>query len=189
MGNQIKIKIRELSFSYNGNTVLENINLDIPRNSITSVTGPSGQGKSSFLTVLNRLWESIDGAKTDGKVEIDFGDGFEDIYDKNYSLPALRQKVGMVFQTPNPLPMSIYKNIEFPLRLIREKNKQIIAAKVETALKQAFLWEEVKDRLSDDARQLSGGQKQRLCIARALILNPALLLLDKPTSSLDETSV
>lgn len=169
--------------------MLEDINIDINQNGITSITGPSGQGKSSFLTVLNRLWENIDGAKATGRVEINFGNGFDNIYRINQSLPRLRQKVGMVFQTPNPLPMSIYKNIAFPLKLIGEKNKQTISQKVKTALESAFLWEEVKNRLSDEASLLSGGQQQRLCIARALILEPQVLLLDEPTSSLDETSV
>ncbi len=189
MENNVKIKVRDLFFYYNKNVVLENINVDIRQNSITSITGPSGQGKSSFLTVINRLWESIDGARALGKVNINFGNGFENIYHKNQSLPRLRQKVGMVFQTPNPLPMSIYKNIAFPLKLIGVTNRQEISQKVKTCLKQAFLWEEVKDRMSDDARQLSGGQQQRLCIARALILSPVVLLMDEPTSSLDETSV
>ena len=137
---------------------------------------------------LNRLWESIDGAKMSGRVEIELGTGFENIYAGKTNLSDLRRQVGMVFQTPNPLPMSIYNNVAFPLKLKGEKNRRNISSMVENALKKSFLWEEVKARLNKDARDLSGGQQQRLCIARALILNPQVLLLDEPTSSLDEKS-
>ena len=189
MQNPVKIKIRDLYFYYRTRTILENINIDIHEKTITSITGPSGQGKSSFLTILNRLCHSMDGARVDGEVTIDFGNGFEDIFQKDYALPKLRKRVGMVFQTPNPLPMSIYKNVVFPLKLAGNKNQDSIREKVEKALEHAFLWEEVKDRLADDARLLSGGQQQRLCLARSLVLSPQVLLLDEPTSSLDETSV
>jgi len=189
MKHPVKIKIRDLYFHYRTRTILENINIDIRENTITSITGPSGQGKSSFLTILNRLCHNMDGARVDGEVFIDFGSGFEDIFQKDYALPGLRRKVGMVFQTPNPLPMSIYKNVAFPLKLAGDKNQDSIREKVKNALGQAFLWEEVKERLSDDARLLSGGQQQRLCLARSLVLSPQILLLDEPTSSLDDTSV
>ena len=188
MGKRTKIKIDRLSFYYNGRQVLRDISVRIPEHSIMAIVGPSGQGKSTFLMTLNRLWETIPGTRVDGNVEIRFGDKFHNIYDKYYPLTRLRRSVGMVFQTPNPLPMSIFKNIAFPLKLADFGDKKQIPGRVETALKRTFLWEEVKDRLNDDARELSGGQQQRLCIARALILEPEILLLDEPTSSLDARS-
>ncbi|MBA3012719.1 MAG: ATP-binding cassette domain-containing protein [Proteobacteria bacterium] len=183
-----KIKITGLDFYYNGRPVLENICMEVVENTITAVTGPSGQGKSTLLMTLNRLWESIEGARVKGDIQIRFGQKFQNIYDPGFRVSELRKKVGMVFQMPNPLPMSIYKNIVFPLKLTGDHKQKDAAFRVETALKRSFLWEEVKDRLNEDARSLSGGQQQRLCIARALILNPEVLLLDEPTSSLDDTS-
>jgi phosphate transport system ATP-binding protein len=187
MKKEIKIRTKNLWFYYHGRPILEDIQVEIEKNAITSIVGPSGQGKSTFLMTLNRLWENIDGARAKGSVEIDFGNGFEDI--DTYPVSLLRQQVGMLFQVPNPLPMSIFKNVAFPLKLMGEKDKIRISQKVRDTLERAFLWAEVKDRLSEDARTLSGGQQQRLCIARALILEPQVLLLDEPTSSLDETSV
>lgn len=185
----VKIKTQGLSFYYQTRPVLEDIHLQIREKTITSISGPSGQGKSSLLTVFNRLWHDIDGASVKGRVWMDFGDGLEDIYSKNYDLPRLRKHVGMVFQIPNPLPMSIYKNMAFPLRLSAQKDKAEGMRQIQKALEQAYLWDEVKDRLHEDARLMSGGQQQRLCIARAMMHDPQILLLDEPTSSLDETAV
>ncbi|NOR24456.1 MAG: ATP-binding cassette domain-containing protein [Desulforhopalus sp.] len=182
MEKQSKIVTEKLCFSYKGRSVLENIDLSLPENSVIAVTGPSGTGKSTFLSIFNRLWEEGD---FQGKVMIRFNDGIKDIYNSTLSIDELRRRVGMVFQAPNPLPMTILKNITFPLQLTRKISKEHAAAKVEEMLIKVHLFHEVKDRLNHDARTLSGGQQQRLCIARALMLNPEILLLDEPTSSLD----
>ena len=183
--SNIAIQVRNLCFDYLHRRVLDSINIDIPQNAISAIVGPSGQGKSSFLYALNRLWEEIPGARVTGQVHIRFDNHLVDIASPDCDLYDLRRHVGLVFQAPNPLPMSIWKNIAFPLRLAGIKNKGEIECRVEAALKQSFLWDEVRNRLQDDARHLSGGQQQRLCIARALILEPNILLLDEPTSSLD----
>lgn len=185
MDTTIKIRTENLCFSYHNHCVLRDVTAQFMENSITAIVGPSGVGKSTFLMTLNRLWEGIPRAKMQGCVEIRFKGKFHDIYDRSYPLSQLRRSVGMVFQAPNPLPMSIYKNIAFPLRLAGIKDKNLISHKVEQALKRAYLWEEVKDRLTGSALALSGGQQQRLCIARSLVLEPEVLLLDEPTSSLD----
>ncbi|MFK5953044.1 MAG: phosphate ABC transporter ATP-binding protein [Desulfobacterium sp.] len=189
MKMKMKIKVHGLSFFYGAHQILNNIDLDIPAGTITAVSGPSGQGKSSLLTAFNRLWENIDGAKATGRIWIDFGKGLKEVTKMEYGVHHLRRKVGMVFQMPNPLPMSILKNMQFPLRLAGISEKNVVLEKIEIALKQAHLWEEVKDRLSSDARMLSGGQLQRLCIARTLVLQPEVLLMDEPTASLDPVSV
>lgn len=185
MTDPIKIQIRNLSFFYDDFTVLDGISERFRENTISAIVGPSGKGKSTFLMVLNRLWEGMPGARMTGRVEISQKGDFQDIYRAGCSLPELRRLVGMVFQMPNPLPMSVYKNIAFPLKLAGVTNREHIDQRVEKALKRAFLWDEVKDRLQQNAMDLSGGQQQRLCIARALILEPEVLLLDEPTSSLD----
>lgn len=180
-----KIRVENLYLSYRGRSVLRDVSVGFARNAITALTGPSGVGKSTFLTTLNRLWESTRDATMQGKVEIELQGRMRDVYDRGMPLTELRKKVAMVFQAPNPLPMSIAKNIAFPLKLAGERDRTVVAGKVEQALRMANLWHEVKDRLQDDARTLSGGQQQRLCIARALVLEPEVLLLDEPTSSLD----
>ena len=180
-----KIKLAGLSFSYNGCQVLRDITAGFTAHNVTAIVGPSGQGKSTLLMALNRLWEEIPGAWLTGAVKIKLAGQWVDIHAGRYPVNRLRRAVGMVFQEPNPLPMSIYKNVAFPLKLAGEKDKTGIEAKVCAALRKAFLWDEVKDRLGADARTLSGGQQQRLCIARALILEPEILLLDEPTASLD----
>ena len=185
MGSEnIKIQLTDLSFYYGDQCALDEVSVGFADRAITAIVGPSGQGKSTLLKAINRLWEEIPGARVKGAVEI-LLDGTMVNINGSYPGNRLRRKVGMVFQNPNPLPMSIYKNVAFPLKLSGEKERHKIEAKVQTALAQVFLWDEVKDRLDADGRSLSGGQQQRLCMARALILHPEVLLLDEPTASLD----
>jgi phosphate transport system ATP-binding protein len=180
-----KIIVQNLSFSYRQKVILEDISLQLPENSIIAVTGPSGTGKSTFLTLLNRLWEeNPDGAVLRGKVLLRFDNRLVDIYATGMARETLRRKVGMAFQTPNPLPMSIYRNIAFPLTLQGIK-KNDAREQVEKMLRRVHLYEEVADRIDQSALQLSGGQQQRLCLGRALMSEPEILLLDEPTSSLD----
>lgn len=182
---KLKIRIENLSFFYGSHRILDNVSVNVADKAVTAVIGRSGQGKSTFLMIMNRLWEHIPPARMTGKVEMFLHNRLMDIYAPSVLLPELRRSVGMVFQKPNPLPMSIYKNVAFPLKLAGLRDRPQIDAKVENALRNAFLWDEVKDRLAKDARGLSGGQQQRLCIARALIVGPEVMLMDEPTSSLD----
>ena len=188
MTPDIKIRVADLNFSYRDRTILKDVSVDFPEKTITALTGSSGAGKSTFLMTLNRLWENVSHAKMQGSVEIKLQDQFRDIYAPDLAVTELRKMVAMVFQVPNPLPMSIRKNVAFPLKLSGERSRGLVDEKIEQALKMANLWDEVKDRLNEDARNLSGGQQQRLCIARALVLEPEVLLLDEPTSSLDQAS-
>ena len=182
-----KIKIERLNCYYQQKMILKGCKGEFREHAITTIVGPSGVGKTTFLMVLNRLYESIPTCKVDGKVEIKLNGRYFDTH--SLPLPTLRKRVGMVFQVPNPLPMSIFKNVAFPLRLSGVKDRTYLEERVKEVLKDAILWNEVKDRLDDSALKLSGGQQQRLCIARAMITQPDVLLLDEPTSSLDREAV
>lgn len=178
-----KIKIKDVNLFYNDFQALKGINLDIEANEITAFIGPSGCGKSTLLKSLNRMNDLVEGCKISGKMLLD-GD---DIYG-NMDVNLLRKRVGMVFQKPNPFPMSIYDNIAFGPRTHGVKSKAKLDDIVEKSLRDAAIWEEVKDRLKKSALGLSGGQQQRLCIARALAVCPEVLLMDEPTSALDPIS-
>ena len=181
---ETKISTLDLNLYYGNNHALKNINLDIYENQITAFIGPSGCGKSSYLKTLNRMNDLVPNVTINGKVWIDG----EDIYDPKVDTTLLRKKVGMVFQQPNPFPMSIYDNIAYGPRIHGIKGKAELDAIVEKSLRGAALWDEVKDRLKRSALGLSGGQQQRLCIARALAVEPEILLMDEPTSALDPIS-
>ena len=178
-----KIKVRNLNLYYGDNQALKNINIDLEENKVTAFIGPSGCGKSTFLRTLNRMNDLIDNVKIDGEILVDG----EDIY-KSKDVIALRTKVGIVFQKPNPFPMSIYDNIAYGPRLHGVKDKKTLDEIVEKSLKGAALWDEVKDRLKKSALGLSGGQQQRLCIARTIAVSPEIILMDEPTSALDPIS-
>lgn len=180
---QAKIQVRDLDLFYGDNQALKKINIDLEENKVTAFIGPSGCGKSTFLRTLNRMNDLIDGVRVTGEIKVDG----EDIY-KNADVIALRTKVGMVFQKPNPFPMSIYDNIAYGPRLHGIKNKKELDEIVERSLKDAALWDEVHDRLKKSALGLSGGQQQRLCIARTIAVSPEIILMDEPTSALDPIS-
>lgn len=181
---ETKISTSDLNLYYGNNHALKNINLDIYENQITAFIGPSGCGKSTYLKTLNRMNDLVPNVTINGEVWIDG----EDIYDPKVDTTLLRKKVGMVFQQPNPFPMSIYDNIAYGPRIHGIKGKTELDAIVEKSLRGAALWDEVKDRLKRSALGLSGGQQQRLCIARALAVEPEILLMDEPTSALDPIS-
>ena len=178
------IKTEELNLFYGTNQALINVSMEIKRNAITALIGPSGCGKSTFLKTINRMNDIINGVKINGKVY------FEDvdIYSPNVDVRHLRKMVGMVFQKPNPFPMSIYENVAYSPHFYKIKDKRLLDEIVEKSLRSACLWDEVKDRLKKSALGLSGGQQQRLCIARALAVEPEVLLMDEPTSALDPIS-
>jgi len=178
------VKTENLNVYYGNVHALKNVNVKIPKNQVTAIMGPSGCGKTTLLKCFNRLIELTNGVKITGKIYING----VNIYDKNLDVNSLRRKVGMVFQKPNPLPMSIYDNVAYGLKIYGLKDKKKLDMTVKQALKTVGLWEEIKNRLKDSALRLSGGQQQRLCIARALAVEPEILLMDEPTSSLDPIS-
>lgn len=178
-----KFQIQNLNLYYNRFQALRAVNMDILSNEITALIGPSGCGKSTFLKTLNRMNDLEEGARVEGKVSLDGTDIYNDI-----DVIALRQKVGMVFQQPNPFPKSVYDNVAYGPRIHGVKRKADLDAIVEKSLQQAAIWDELKDRLHKSALGLSGGQQQRLCIARTLAVQPDVILMDEPTSALDPIS-
>jgi phosphate transport system ATP-binding protein len=185
MEEKTRISVMNFNAYYGDKHALKNVNIDIPGNRIMAMIGPSGCGKSTFLRSINRMNDLIDGFKVDGQLMIDG----KDVYDKNLDVTGLRRNVGMVFQKPNPFPKTIFENVAYGLRINRMfKNDRELREKVETSLIESGLWDEVKDDLDKSAFELSGGQQQRLCIARALVIKPEVVLMDEPTASLDPIS-
>ena len=184
MEKKTKISVRNLNLYYGQNHALKDVSMDIREKCVTAFIGPSGCGKSTFLRTLNRMNDLVDNVRITGEVKLDD----EDIYGENVDTTVLRKKIGMVFQQPNPFPMSIYDNIAYGPRVHGIKDKARLDAIVEESLRGAAIFDEVKDRLKKSALGLSGGQQQRICIARALAVEPEVLLMDEPTSALDPIS-
>jgi len=180
----IKLEAKDVNFYYDDFHALKGINMQIEKNSVVAFIGPSGCGKSTFLRLFNRMNELIDGTRLTGECLLDG----QDIYDKKVRVDELRKNVGMVFQKPNPFPKTIYENVAYGLRVNGIKDEKYIKQRVEESLKNAVLWEEVKDKMKKSAFELSGGQQQRLCIARAMAISPSVLLMDEPASALDPIS-
>ena len=183
-GIETEITTRNLNLWYGENQALKDISIDIPKNSITAFIGPSGCGKSTFLRCFNRMNDLIKSCRIEGEVLV----RGENVYESTVDVDELRKRIGMVFQKPNPFPMSIYENIAYGPRIHGEKNKGKLNTLVEETLRAAALWDEVSDRLNSPALDLSGGQQQRLCIARTLAVKPEIILLDEPCSALDPIS-
>jgi len=179
--DKVKLRTQRVSLYYKASQALKDVTLDIPEFAITAVIGPSGCGKSSFLRLFNRMNDLIAGARVEGQVRID---GIS-IYEKTIDVVELRKRVGMVFQKPNPFPMSVFENVAFGPRRHGKSNRYELEHIVEMSLRQSVLWEEVKDKLEESALTLSGGQQQRLCIARVLAVEPEIILMDEPCSALD----
>ena len=182
--NETCIKVENLNLFYGEKQALYDINMEMPKKKVTAYIGPSGCGKSTLLRCINRMNDLVDSAKIDGKILLDG----ENIYDKSVNVAALRRRVGMVFQKPNPFPKSIFENVAYGLRIQGINDKRVLEETVEKALTGAALWDEMKDRLNDNALGISGGQQQRLVIARAIAIEPEVLLLDEPASALDPIS-
>ncbi len=179
------IKVNDLRFFYPGDArAIHGVDIAFPEKQVTALIGPSGCGKSTLLRCFNRMNDLIDGSRVEGEVLLDG----QNIYERNTDIIELRRRVGMVFQKSNPFPKSIYENVIYGLRIAGEKDKKLLDERVETSLKGAALWDEVKDRLHQSALGLSGGQMQRLCIARAIAVNPRVILMDEPCSALDPKS-
>lgn len=178
------IKIENLDLFYGSKQALYGVNMEMPRKKVTAYIGPSGCGKSTLLRCINRMNDLVDGVTIKGKILLDN----EDIYDKSVNVAALRRRVGMVFQKPNPFPKTIYENVAYGLRIQGINDKHILDEVVEKSLRGAALWDEVKQRLNDNALGMSGGQQQRLVIARAIAIEPEVILLDEPASALDPIS-
>jgi len=181
MEKQIKISVQNLDFYYGSAKALKKVNLDILANRVTALIGPSGCGKTTFLRCLNRMNDIVEGTRVEGKILLDG----RDIYAPDVDVVQVRRRVGMVFQKSNPFPKSIYDNVAYGLRIDGEYSRSEITSRVERSLRDAALWNEIADRLHDSAMELSGGQQQRLCIARALAVEPEVLLMDEPASALD----
>jgi phosphate transport system ATP-binding protein len=177
----MNIEVRNFNFFYGDHQVLHGIDLDIPSNQVTALIGPSGCGKSTFLRSINRMNDIIAGARAEGRIAIDG----ENVYAPSVDVVSLRRRVGMVFQKSNPFPKSIYENVAYGMRIAGIKDRRTLDETVERSLRRAAIWDEVKDRLKGSALALSGGQQQRLCIARALAVDPDVLLMDEPASALD----
>ena len=181
MTEQAKFQVNSLNFYYGDFKALEDINLELRQNQVSALIGPSGCGKSTFLRCLNRMNDLIPATRAEGEILLDS----ENIYSPSVDVVSLRRRVGMVFQKPNPFPKTVFDNVAYGLRVNGIKDKRLLREKVEWNLKQAALWDEIKDRLNQSALGLSGGQQQRLCIARALAVEPEVLLMDEPASALD----
>ena len=179
-----KIETKKVNLYYGDYHALKNIDMQIEKNHVVALIGPSGCGKSTYLRLFNRMNDLIDNVRIEGEVLIDD----KNIYEKGNDVDSLRKKVGMVFQKPNPFPKTIFENVAYGLRINGVSNKNFVEERVTKSLQQAALWDEVKDKLKKSAFELSGGQQQRLCIARALAIEPSVLLMDEPASALDPIS-